>query len=104
MQDLMWWQTSLIQMRTGHVLLQEYLHRIGKVNLPLCPGCHKADEMVHHYLTMCKSYNTQRRQMEGHLWRAAKSIITLLTNPKAFPHLFKYIHDMRCFCLAEGET
>ena len=96
-QDLLHLQVSLlIQMRTGHVPLQQYLHRIGKVEPLHCPNCHE-DETVHHYLTNCKSFETQRRRMEGHLQRVAKSVSTLLTNPKAFPHLFKYINDTGCF-------
>jgi len=46
---------------------------------------------------MGAAFATQRGRMERQLWRAAKSVSTLLTNPKAFPCLIRYIHDMRRF-------
>ena len=59
--------------------------------------CHKADEMVSHYLTTCVVFATQRGRMERYLQRATKSVSILLTNTKAFPCLFRYIHNMRRF-------
>ena len=59
--------------------------------------CQKADEMVSHYLTTCMVFATQRGHLERHLWRATKSVSILLTNLKAFPCLFRYIHNMRRF-------
>ena len=87
----------LIQIRTRHVPLQAHLCRISKVESPMCLKCHKVDEMVSHYLTACAAFATQRGHMERHLQRATKSVRTLLMNPKAFPCLFRYIHDMRRF-------
>ena len=84
-------------MRTGHVPLQVHLYRIGKVPSLVCPMCHKADETVSHYLVTCTAFTTQRGRMERDLRRAAKSVSTLLANPKAFQSLFKYIHEMRRF-------
>ena len=82
-----------VQLKTGHVLLQVHLKRIGKKDSLICQRCHKAEEMVRHYLTECEAFATQRGCMERQLWRAAKSISTLLTNPKAFACLFRFIHD-----------
>jgi len=98
-QGLECWKASLlVQLRTGHVLLQAHLCRIGKVELPACLKCNKVDEMVSHYLTTCTAFAIQRGCMERHLRRATKSVSTLLMNLKAFPCLFKYIHDMGRFC------
>ena len=91
-------------MRIGHIPLQAHLHRIGKVDSLTCPKCHKVDETVHHYLTMCMAYVAQRGYMESHLRRMAKSASTLLTNLKAFPQLFKFIHNTKCFCSSAGDT
>ena len=77
--------------------LQVYLHRISKADSPVCPKCKMGDETVGHYLMACKAFIAQRGWMERHLRRAAKSVSTLLTNLKAFPSLFQYIHDMRRF-------
>ena len=59
--------------------------------------CNEADETVSHFLTACAAFTIQRGCMERHLWRATKSVGMLLTNPKAFPHLFRYIADTRRF-------
>ena len=92
------WHTSmLVQLRTGYIPLQKHLHRIGCMDSPIFPACQSSEETVHHYLMTCLAHNSHRRQLENHLRRAAKSIRVLLTNPKAFPHLFRYIHDMKCF-------
>ena len=41
-------QTSLlVQLRTGHLLLNSYLHRILKVSSLQCPSCHEAPETDH---------------------------------------------------------
>jgi len=89
-QGLEHWKVALlIQLRTGHVQLQEQLCRIDKVEFLVCLMCHKADETVSHYLTTCAAFATQRGHMERHLQRASKSVSTLLMNPKAFPCLFR---------------
>jgi len=104
-QGLEQWQVSLlIQMRTGHIPLQAYLHRIGKVDTPTCLKCHNVDETVHNYLTACTAFITQRRHMESRLQRAAKDVRILLTNPKVFMQLFEYVCNMGQFCYPSGGT
>ena len=50
-------QASLIiQLRTGHVLLNAYLHRISKLDQPLCHLCERGDKTVHHYLFDCTAW------------------------------------------------
>jgi len=97
-QDLTQGQASLlVQLRSGHVPLQKYLHKIGKANSPTCPACRAHDETVHHYLLTCPAYRIQRGELERTLRRAAQTIRTLLANPKAFPHLFRYVNATRRF-------
>ncbi|KNZ76802.1 hypothetical protein J132_08713 [Termitomyces sp. J132] len=48
-------------MRTGHCLLDQYLHRFNRVNTPPCNARHEADEKVQHYLLHCGTYERQRR-------------------------------------------
>jgi len=92
------WKTSLlVQLRMGHIPLQVHLKRIGKTDSPIFPRCHKAEEMVGHYLTECEAFTTQRGHMERQLWRATKSVSTLLMNPKVFTSLFRFIHNMGRF-------
>ena len=40
----------LMQLCTGHILLNYFLHKINKAESPVCPACQLADETVHHYL------------------------------------------------------
>jgi len=104
-QGLEHWKASLlIQLRTGHVPLQVHLSRISKMDSLVCQMCHEADKTVSHFLTACVAFSIQRGHMERHLWRATKSVSTLLTNLKAFPYLFRYIIDMRRFQGLTNET
>jgi len=83
----------LIQLRT-HVPLQKHLHRIGRANSLKCPACHMRDETIHHYLVACPVHRGPRSQMEKALQWGTWSVGTLLSNPKAFEHLFRYINTM----------
>ena len=85
----------LIQLRSGHVPLNHYLHDIGKRNSPLCQECGKI-ELVFHYLIECRRYSHQRREVEVKLRRDAHPIKALLSNPLATVTLFQ-IHDMGRF-------
>ena len=60
-------QTSTImQLRTGHVPLNFYLHRINKTNSDRCTRCqgHEADEQevetINHFLFICPAHNEAR--------------------------------------------
>jgi len=88
----------------GHVPLQVHIKRIGKTDSPICLRCHKVEEMVGHYLTKCVVFATQRGCMERQLQRATKSVSTLLTNPKVFACLFRFIHDTRRFRGTQDES
>jgi len=95
---LPWEQAAvLIQLRTGHIPLRKHLYRIGKDNSPMCRTCPSQRETVHHLLMTCPAYSEARRQLETSIGRTAKSMKTLLTNPKTFPHLFRYISTTRQF-------
>jgi hypothetical protein len=93
----------LIQLRTGHVALNRYMYKIGKVDSPTCPQCRTAQESVHHYLFRCPAFSEQRKKMEKKLKRGARSIKTLLGGHKATKHLFRYIHDTRRFEKTHGD-
>jgi len=53
----------LIQLRTGHVPLQAYLHRFKLSDTPKCPTCGEEPETVTHYLKHCQTYEQQRRRL-----------------------------------------
>jgi ribonuclease HI len=94
----------LVQLRTGHVALNKYLHEIGKVDSPLCPQCRNTPESVHHYLFRCPAFSEQRKKLETKLKRGVNSIKTLLGGHKTMKHLFTYIHDTGRFEKSHGDV
>lgn len=46
----------LVQLRTGHVPLNQYLHRFHLVESPLCLACNADVESVSHFLIHCPAY------------------------------------------------
>ena len=65
-QDLPQNQASLlVQLKMGHIPLQKYLHKIGKVSSSKYLAFWVQDETVRHYLLTCLAYRTQRGQLES---------------------------------------
>jgi RNase H len=93
----------LVQLRTGHVALNKYLHKIGKADSPICPQCRRTQESVHHYLFRCPAFSKQRKKLEKRLKRGANSIKTLLGGHKAMKHLFRYIHNTKWLEKSHGD-
>src|SRR5882724_3734730 len=63
----------------------------------MCQTCPSQRETVHHFLMTCPAYTDARRHLETNIGRAARLMKTLLSNPKTFPHLFRYISATRRF-------
>jgi hypothetical protein len=85
-------QTSaLAQLRSGHVPLNVYLHRINKASSPGCASCLQGDESVHHFLFECRTWNHERWQMEKALGREAKSAACIMSTEKGISELLKYV-------------
>ena len=85
-------QASLLfQLRTGHVPLNAYLHKIQKVDSLICPNCLQYNETVIHYILHCKKYKEKRKTLFYKAGRDARNIGKLLSTPKLLPHLFRYI-------------
>lgn len=58
-------QTSiLVQIRLGHIPLNQHLHRIWKADTPFCPNCSKNGkqtiESVKHFILECPTYAKER--------------------------------------------
>lgn len=93
----------LIQLRTEHIPLWMYLHRIQRADSPMCEQCEAAPETVYHYLQECPAYNTQRERLDSNAGEAATQLRTLLNTPRMMTHLFRYIHDTRRFHTTDGD-
>jgi hypothetical protein len=55
----------LIQLRTWHIPLKQYLHQFKCAESPLCEGCKQANKMVEHYLQECPAYEEQCTSSKG---------------------------------------
>ncbi|KAG8951833.1 hypothetical protein FRC04_005525 [Tulasnella sp. 424] len=96
----------IVQLRTGHVALKDYLHRFTKASSGDCITCRGRKETVEHYLLFCTRYINQRMKLRTTL-RKIESIKTfnpmqlsvLLSDPAAVPHTLRYIQETRRFPL-----
>src|SRR5204863_1351195 len=53
----------LARLRTGHCSVNQYLHRFGIEDSPLCSCESGAIEAVDHYVTNCPKYDQQRSKL-----------------------------------------
>jgi hypothetical protein len=53
----------LSQLRTGHTPLAKHLHRIGKMNSPICPACQQSEETVQHFMLHCLAHQAARQTL-----------------------------------------
>ncbi|KAJ6630129.1 hypothetical protein B0H10DRAFT_1638349, partial [Mycena sp. CBHHK59/15] len=79
----------ITQLRTAHIGLNKYLHRVRAVDSALCPRCH-VPETVDHYLLTCKRYLGPRHSLRLTLKRPL-SLRALLGNPENTTHLMNYV-------------
>lgn len=73
-------QTSLIlQLRTGHIGLNKYLHCIKWTQILLCTYCNdQVVEMVHHFLFNCHYYHWEWHKLQGSECHHASNLLHLL--------------------------
>ena len=93
----------LIQLRTGHVPLQAYLHCFKLVETPVCPTCGDEPEMVTHYLMYCSTYDTQRRRLRQTLGRDQSLGLEILGDERRLRALLGYINDSGHFKESHGD-
>ena len=55
-------QSIIFQLRTGHVPLNGYLHRIKPQQSPACPLCNEPEETVNHLLFGCRALTDLRER------------------------------------------
>ena len=99
----------LIQLRTGHIPLNSYLHHIKKSATRHCTNCWDAShrsiiETVIHYLFECQTYATEHYDMDralGHHSRDLKGILGRLDRIK---ELLKYVGRTARFKMTLGDA
>lgn len=82
----------LTQLRTGHVALNGYLHRIRALDSRNCIVCHEPDT-VDHYLLRCSRFRAPRQVLRRQLRGQLLSTKSLLGVRKNLPALMAYIQD-----------
>jgi len=82
----------ITQLRTRHIALNSFLHRIGAADSPLCSHC-RAPETVEHYLLHCSRFSTQRSALRARLKRPLNSIHALLANKRGILATVKYVQE-----------
>ena len=84
-----------MQLQTGHIALNKYLHHIHHVLTPNCPNCDaNAEETIHHYLFKCEKYNMECSTLYNKLHRFTHDLPYLLSHPKAIKPLLNFIDTM----------
>ena len=91
-------QSSIvIQLRSGHVPLNAYLHRISKLDQPTCAHCRTSEETMHHYLFDCRAWKHERWLLGRSLGRASKSLQSLLNTKRGIKELLKFVGRTKRF-------
>ena len=93
----------LVQLRTGHIPLQAYLHRFKLSDTPVCPTCSDEPETVTHYLMYCRTYNRQRQRLRRVLGRDQSLGLEILGDEKRVKTLMEFINDTRRFEESHGD-
>jgi hypothetical protein len=74
----------LIQLRTGHIGLNQHLHRINRSDTAYCPHCKGTTvESIRHFLIQCPHYRELRQIMRAKLRRKADDMSYMLSNAEA---------------------
>ena len=90
----------LVQLRSGHIPLREYLARFGHADTPRCTHCN-VTESVRHYLSICGRYthartrllNSIRSLKDASLRNRGFDPATLLSHPDVIPLTLKFVTE-----------
>jgi len=95
--------SALIQLRTGHVPLQAYLHRFKLSDTPECLTCGDEPETVTHYLMHCRTHERQRRRLRRALGRDQSLGLEILGDERRMRALMEFINDTGRFEESHGD-
>jgi hypothetical protein len=89
--------SALTQLRTNHIPLNFYLHRIKRTDSADCPHCPGTTEDVDHILFTCKNYMQARQVLRNKLGRKAFSSRHLLSTEAGAKSLMEFLQHTRRF-------
>ena len=85
-------ETTLIdRLRSNHLPLNVFLHRIQRGESPTCSKCNNADETIRHYLFECAAYRQIRRETLDGLGRNSRDTRFLLSTKKGVEAVLRYL-------------
>jgi hypothetical protein len=87
----------LTQLRTGHVPLAKYLHRIKKTDSPTCPACHQGTESMHHFILHCPAHKAARQKLCNETGGRSLNLAKLLTTAETLPAFLNFVVKSGCF-------
>lgn len=87
----------LVQIRTGHFPLNDYLHKRKLTPLPLCRACNEHQrETITHLIKDCPAYRKQRLALkQANRGRSLADPISLLSNPKRAKAIIQFIESTK---------
>jgi hypothetical protein len=89
-------RSLLVQLRTRHIPLNAYLHRIGKAENGRCEACWMCSEQttektIRHFLFECPEYAVESSRLQAKLGRDARDLKTILKDKEKTKELIWYI-------------
>ena len=89
--------SKIMQIRSRHIPLNTYLHRIGKAGSRKCPKCEctageeAAPETVSHFIFECPAYEDEQWELGRALGRRDLNLKNLMSSEKGLRALTKFI-------------
>ncbi|KNZ72373.1 hypothetical protein J132_03464 [Termitomyces sp. J132] len=83
----------LIQLHTGHVPLNSYLHRIQKRESARCNKCKEGRETVQHYLLECQAHKNKQHKMWRMTGDSERSLQTLFGKREGIIAVLQFVSD-----------
>ena len=97
-------QASLImQIRTGHIPLNFYLRRIGKIDSDKCLKCDghpdntQPKESINHFIFECQEYHEARQSLVAKVGRSRFTMSKIMKNSDHMKALVTYINRTKRF-------
>ncbi|KAJ8468306.1 hypothetical protein ONZ45_g17291 [Pleurotus djamor] len=81
----------ITQLRTRHIPLNLYLHRIGRAETPWCPHCPRKRETVFHFLKECPAYSRERRALASRIGNDDLPLKVLLADPEGMKATIDFV-------------
>lgn len=85
---------ALTQIRTGHIPLNQWLHKRKLADTDKCTQCDDGKpESIHHYLFACKKFKRQRQKMDKAHKSAKRNLRKIFASSKYTGILLRYVKD-----------